>query len=164
MLEVNYLDVLTNEPLTDQIVDNTKHEGDLYTTEQKEFENYDLVEVPSNASGTIEVETDEEGNITNNRTVVTYYYTQRAIVEEHHRGILINDINQVQNGINMGLRLLLRSPFIVFGSVVMAFTVNVKCAIVFLVTIPILFVAVFGIMLVSIPLFESPVAAWMYSG
>ena len=55
--------------------------------------------------------------------------------------------NQVQNGINMGLRLLLRSPFIVFGSVVMAFTVNVKCAIVFLVTIPILFVAVFGIML-----------------
>ena len=84
VLEVNYLDVLTNEPLTDQIVDNTKHEGDLYTTEQKEFENYDLVEVPSNASGTIEVETDEEGNITNNRTVVTYYYTQRAIVEEHH--------------------------------------------------------------------------------
>lgn len=67
---------------------------------------------------------------------------------------LINDINQVQNGINMGLRLLLRSPFIVFGSVVMAFTVNVKCAIVFLVTIPILFVAVFGIMLVSIPLFK----------
>ena len=72
---------------------------------------------------------------------------------------LINDINQVQNGINMGLRLLLRSPFIVFGSVVMAFTVNVKCAIVFLVTIPILFVAVFGIMLVSIPLFKKVQAA-----
>ena len=84
VLEVNYIDIYTNKPLTDQIVDNTKHEGDLYTTEQKEFENYDLVEVPSNASGTIEVETDEEGNITNNRTVVTYYYTQRAIVEEHH--------------------------------------------------------------------------------
>ena len=84
VLEVNYIDIYTNEPLTDQKVDNTKHEGDLYTTEQKEFKNYDLVEVPSNASGTIAVETDEEGNITNNRTVVTYYYTQRAIVEEHH--------------------------------------------------------------------------------
>ena len=84
VLEVNYIDIYTNEPLTEQIVDNTKHEGDLYTTEQKTFENYDLVEVPSNASGTIEVETDEEGNITNNRTVVTYFYTQKAIVEEHH--------------------------------------------------------------------------------
>ena len=84
VLEVNYIDIYTNKPLTDKKVDNTKHEGDLYTTEQKEFENYDLVEVPSNASGTIAVETDEEGNITNNRTVVTYYYTQRAIVEEHH--------------------------------------------------------------------------------
>ena len=80
VLEVNYIDIYTNKPLIGQIVDNTKHEGDLYTTEQKTFENYDLVEVPSNASGTIEVETDEEGNITNNRTVVTYYYTQRAIV------------------------------------------------------------------------------------
>ena len=84
VLEVNYIDIYTNKPLTDQIVDNTKHEGDLYTTEQKTFENYDLVEVPSNATGTMKVETDEEGNITNNRTIVTYYYTQRAIVEEHH--------------------------------------------------------------------------------
>ena len=84
VLEVNYIDIYTNKPLTDQIVDNTKHEGDVYTTEQKTFENYDLVEVPSNATGTMKVETDEEGNITNNRTVVTYYYTQRAIVEEHH--------------------------------------------------------------------------------
>ena len=84
VLEVNYIDIYTNKPLTDQIVDNTKHEGDVYTTEQKTFENYDLVEVPSNASGTMVVEIDEEGNITNNRTVVTYYYTQRAIVEEHH--------------------------------------------------------------------------------
>ena len=84
VLEVNYIDIYTNKPLTDKKVDNTKHEGDLYTTEQKEFENYDLVEVPSNASGTMVVETDEEGNITNNRTVVEYYYTQRAIVEEHH--------------------------------------------------------------------------------
>lgn len=54
----------------------------------------------------------------------------------------------------MGLRLPLRDPFIVFGSVVMAFTVNVKCAIVFWLLFPILFVAVFGIMLVSIPLFK----------
>ena len=84
VLEVNYIDIYTNKPLTDQIVDNTKHEGDLYTTEQKTFENYDLVEVPSNATGTMKVEKDEEGNITNNRTIVTYYYTQRAIVEEHH--------------------------------------------------------------------------------
>ena len=84
VLEVNYIDIYTNEPLTDKIVDNTKHEGDEYTTEQKEFENYDLVEVPYNASGTMKVETDEEGNITNNGTVVTYYYTQRAVVEEHH--------------------------------------------------------------------------------
>ena len=84
VLEVNYIDIYTNKPLTDKKVDNTKHEGDLYTTEQKEFENYDLVEVPSNASGTMVVETDEEGNIINNRTVVEYYYTQRAIVEEHH--------------------------------------------------------------------------------
>ena len=91
VLEVNYIDINTKEPLTDQIVDNTKHEGDLYTTEQKEFENYDLVEVPSNASGTMVVETDEEGNITNNRTVVTYYYTQRAVVEEHHIDILTGE-------------------------------------------------------------------------
>ena len=91
VLEVNYIDIYTNEPLTDKIVDNTKHEGDLYTTEQKEFENYDLVEVPSNASGTMVVETDEEGNITNNRTVVTYYYTQRAVVEEHHIDILTGE-------------------------------------------------------------------------
>ena len=90
VLEVNYVDKLTGEPLTEQIVDNTKHEGDLYTTEQKSFENYDLVEVPANASGTIQVETDGEGNIINNKTVVTYYYIQRAVVEEHHIDILTN--------------------------------------------------------------------------
>ena len=101
VLEVNYIDIYTNKPLTDQIVDNTKHEGDVYTTEQKTFENYDLVEVPSNATGTMKVETDEEGNITNNRTVVTYYYTQRAIVEEHHIDILTGkDIEEptIHNG------------------------------------------------------------------
>ena len=85
VLEVNYIDKLTGEPLTEQIVDETKHEGDEYTTEQKTFENYDLIEVPSNASGTMVVETDEEGNITNNRTVVTYYYSKKSAgVEEHH--------------------------------------------------------------------------------
>ena len=62
-----------------------KHEGDEYTTEQKTFENYDLIEVPENSTGTMVVETDEEGNITNNRTVVTYYYSKKSAgVEEHH--------------------------------------------------------------------------------
>ena len=89
VLEVNYLDVLTNEPLTEQVIDDTKHEGDEYTTEQKTFDNYDLVEVPSNATGTMIVETDEQGNITNNRTVVTYYYSKKSAgVEEHHIDIL----------------------------------------------------------------------------
>ena len=89
VLEVNYLDVLTNEPLTEQVVDATKHEGDEYTTEQKSFDNYDLVEVPSNATGTMKVETDEEGNITNNKTVVTYYYSKKSAgVEEHHIDIV----------------------------------------------------------------------------
>ena len=64
------------------------------------------------------------------------------------------DINQVQTGINMGLRLLLRSPFIVFGSMVMAFTIDVRCALVFAVAIPILLAVTFFIMKVSIPLFS----------
>ena len=85
VLEVNYIDKLTGEPLAEQIVDETKHEGDEYTTEQKTFENYDLIEVPENSTGTMVVETDEEGNITNNRTVVTYYYSKKSAgVEEHH--------------------------------------------------------------------------------
>ena len=67
---------------------------------------------------------------------------------------LTDDINQVQNGLNMGLRLLLRSPFIVLGSMVMAFTVNVRCALIFVVAIPVLFLAVFLIMYLSIPLFR----------
>ncbi len=64
-----------------------------------------------------------------------------------------DDVNQVQTGLNMGLRLLLRSPFIVFGAMIMAFTISVKCALVFAVTIPILFAVTFAIMMVSIPLF-----------
>lgn len=59
---------------------------------------------------------------------------------------LTDDINQVQNGLNMGLRLLLRSPFIVIGSMVMAFTINVRCALIFAAAIPVLFLVVFVIM------------------
>ncbi|HJB15851.1 MAG TPA: ABC transporter ATP-binding protein/permease [Candidatus Blautia excrementipullorum] len=67
---------------------------------------------------------------------------------------LTDDINQVQNGLNMGLRLLLRSPFIVIGSMVMAFTINVRCALIFAGAIPVLFLVVFVIMYLSIPLFR----------
>lgn len=72
---------------------------------------------------------------------------------------MTSDINQVQNGVNMGLRLLLRSPFIVFGSMIMAFTIDVKCALVFAVAIPLLGVVVYGIMIISIPLFKKTQAA-----
>lgn len=68
---------------------------------------------------------------------------------------LTSDINQVQTGFNMALRLLLRSPFIVFGSMIAAFTVNVKAALIFAVAIPLLALVVFGIMLVSIPLYRN---------
>lgn len=68
---------------------------------------------------------------------------------------MTSDINQVQNGVNMTLRLLLRSPFVVFGAMVMAFTVDVRSALVFAVTIPALCVVVFGIMLTSMPLYRS---------
>ena len=67
---------------------------------------------------------------------------------------LTDDVNLVQNGLNIALRLMLRSPFIVIGAMVMSFTINVKFAIVFVVTIPILFVVILSIMLVSIPLFK----------
>lgn len=72
---------------------------------------------------------------------------------------LTTDINQVQTGVNMGLRLLLRSPFVVFGALMMAFTINTKCAAIFAAAIPVLFVVVFAIMLVSIPLFRKSQAA-----
>lgn len=72
---------------------------------------------------------------------------------------LTTDINQVQTGVNMGLRLLLRSPFVVFGALMMAFTINAKCALIFAAAIPVLFVVVFAIMLVSIPLFRKSQAA-----
>ena len=72
---------------------------------------------------------------------------------------MTNDINQVQNGVNLVLRLFLRSPFIVFGAMVMAFTVNVKAALVFVVTIPLLSVVVFGVMLLSMPMYKKVQAA-----
>ena len=67
---------------------------------------------------------------------------------------MTSDINQVQSGVNMVLRLFLRSPFIVFGAMIMAFTVDVRAALVFVVTIPVLSVIVFGIMLITMPLFK----------
>lgn len=67
---------------------------------------------------------------------------------------MTSDINQVQTGINMVLRLFLRSPFVVFGAMIMAFTVNVQAAIAFVVVIPLLSVVVFGILLISMPLYK----------
>lgn len=68
---------------------------------------------------------------------------------------MTSDVNQVQNGINMALRLLLRSPFVVFGAMAMAFTVDVGTAMIFVAAIPVLCVVVFGIMLVSMPLYRA---------
>ena len=67
---------------------------------------------------------------------------------------MTSDINQVQSGVNLVLRLFLRSPFIVFGAMIMAFTIDVKAALIFVVAIPLLAIVVFGIMLISIPLFR----------
>ena len=67
---------------------------------------------------------------------------------------MTTDATQVQSGTNLALRLLLRSPFVVFGAMIMAFTVDTKAATVFAVTIPLLMVVVFGIMLISIPLYK----------
>ena len=66
---------------------------------------------------------------------------------------MTSDINQLQSGVNMVLRLFLRSPFIVFGAMIMAFTVDVKAALIFVVVIPLLSIVVFGILLISIPMF-----------
>lgn len=67
---------------------------------------------------------------------------------------MTSDINQVQSGVNMVLRLFLRSPFIVFGAMIMAFTIDVKAALIFVVAIPLLSVVVFGIMAATIPLYR----------
>ena len=67
---------------------------------------------------------------------------------------LTNDVNQVQTGVNMVLRLFLRSPFIVFGAMIMAFTIDVKTALIFVAAIPLLFAVVFGIMFLSVPIYK----------
>lgn len=67
---------------------------------------------------------------------------------------MTSDINQAQSGVNMVLRLFLRSPFIVFGAMVMAFTIDWKAALIFVVTIPLLSLVVFGVMAASIPLYR----------
>lgn len=67
---------------------------------------------------------------------------------------MTNDINQVQNGLNMFLRLFLRSPFVVFGAMIMAFTVDVRAALPFAAAIPVLMVVVFAILLISMPLYK----------
>lgn len=72
---------------------------------------------------------------------------------------MTSDVNQLQNGVNLTLRLLLRSPFIVFGAMIMAFTVDVKAALIFVVTIPLLSIVVFGIMIISMPLYKKVQAA-----
>lgn len=67
---------------------------------------------------------------------------------------MTSDINQVQSGVNLVLRLFLRSPFIVFGAMIMAFTIDVKAALIFVMAIPLLSIVVFGIMLISMPLYK----------
>lgn len=67
---------------------------------------------------------------------------------------MTSDVNQVQNGVNMVLRLFLRSPFIVFGAMIMAFTIDVRAAFIFVVTIPVLAVVVFGIMMITMPMYR----------
>lgn len=67
---------------------------------------------------------------------------------------LSSDMNQIQNGLNLTLRLLLRSPFVVFGAMIMAFTVDPEAALIFVAVIPVLSVVVFGVMLISIPLYK----------
>ena len=67
---------------------------------------------------------------------------------------MTSDINQVQNGLNLALRLLLRSPFVVFGAMVMAFTIDVPAALIFVVAIPLLAVVVFGVMLWTMPRYK----------
>lgn len=67
---------------------------------------------------------------------------------------LTSDINQTQSGVNMVLRLFLRSPFIVFGAMIMAFTIDVRAAMIFVITIPVLSIVIFGIMCITMPLYK----------
>lgn len=86
-----------------------------------------------------------------------------ADLDEIGTATLINrmtsDVNQLQSGVNMVLRLFMRSPFVVFGAMIMAFTVDVKAALIFVVVIPLLSVVVFGVMLITIPLYKKVQAA-----
>ena len=68
---------------------------------------------------------------------------------------MTSDINQVQSGLNLFLRLFLRSPFVVFGAMIMAFTVNVRAAWIFVVAIPLLSIVVFGVMVITNPLYKT---------
>lgn len=67
---------------------------------------------------------------------------------------MTSDVNQLQSGVNMVLRLFMRSPFVVFGAMIMAFLVNAKAALIFVVTIPLLSIVVFGVMILTIPLYK----------
>lgn len=67
---------------------------------------------------------------------------------------MTSDINQVQSGVNMVLRLFLRSPIIVFGAMIMAFTIDMKCALIFVVAIPLLALVVFGVMMITMPMYK----------
>lgn len=67
---------------------------------------------------------------------------------------MTSDVNQIQTGINLVIRLFLRSPFIVFGAMIMAFRINVKASMIFVITIPLLAIVVYGIMLITIPLYK----------
>ena len=68
---------------------------------------------------------------------------------------MTSDINQIQTGVNLVIRLFLRSPFIVFGAMIMAFRISFRAAIIFVIVIPLLAVIVYGIMIISIPLYKS---------
>ena len=72
---------------------------------------------------------------------------------------MTSDVNQLQSGVNMVLRLFMRSPFVVFGAMIMAFTVDVKAALVFVVAIPLLSIVVFGVMLITMPMYKRVQAA-----
>ena len=72
---------------------------------------------------------------------------------------MTSDVNQLQSGVNMVLRLFMRSPFVVFGAMIMAFTVDVKGALMFVVVIPLLSVVVFGVMLITMPMYKKVQAA-----
>ncbi len=94
------------------------------------------------------------------RSVLFAHIQKLSFTQQDRQGVgtlitrMTSDINQVQSGVNLALRLLLRSPFVVFGAMVMAFTIDWQAAMVFVVTIPLLCVVVFGIMLWSIPMYK----------